>query len=83
MNKKAWNKVRKNSIISTINNRLGNREVRLQTKDDLLKWKMKRKYGYRWIVKTAFSTIENVWRIYVYATWFQIGKRDDDKSIPL
>ncbi len=37
-------KVRKNSIISIRNNRLRNREVKLQTKY-LLKWKKKRKYG--------------------------------------
>lgn len=53
-------KVRKNSIISIRNNSLRNREVRSQTKDDLLlKWKAKRKYGHRWIVaETAFSTIK-------------------------
>jgi len=38
--------VRKNSIISIRNNSLRNREVRSQTKDDLLKWKAKRKYGH-------------------------------------
>ena len=42
-------KVRKNSIISARNNWLRNREVMLQTKDDLLKWKKKRKYGHRCI----------------------------------
>ncbi len=36
-------KVRKNSIISARNNWLRNREVMLQTKDDMLKWKKKRK----------------------------------------
>ena len=42
-------KVRSNSIVSIRNNRLRNKEVRLQT-NDLLKWKKKkRKYGYRWI----------------------------------
>ncbi len=63
-------KVRKNSVISIINNRLRNsREVRLQTKD-LLKWKMKRKYDHRWIAETAFSTIE-MFGEYVSATRFQ------------
>jgi hypothetical protein len=52
-------KVRKNSIISARNNRLRNREVRLQTKD-LLKWKTKRKYGNRWIAETSFSTIKRM-----------------------
>ena len=41
-------KVRRNSIVSPKNNKLRNREVRLQTKD-LLKWKKKRKYGQRWM----------------------------------
>jgi hypothetical protein len=63
-------KVRKNSIISIRNNRLRNREVRLQTKD-LLKWKMKRKYGHRWIAETAFSTIKRMFGEYVSATRFQ------------
>jgi hypothetical protein len=63
-------KVRKNSVISIINNRLRNREVRLQTKD-LLKWKMKRKYGHRWIAETAFSTIKRMFGEYVSATRFQ------------
>jgi transposase len=64
-------KVRKNSIISIRNNSLRNREVRLQTKDDLLKWKAKRKYGRRWIVETAFSTIKRTFGEYVSATRFQ------------
>jgi hypothetical protein len=64
-------KVRKNSIISIRNNSLRNREVRLQTKDDLLKWKPKRKYGYRWIAETVFSTIKRTFGEYVSATMFQ------------
>ena len=72
MNKKAWNKVRKNSIISIKNNTLRKREVKLQIKENLLKWKMKRKYGYRWIAKeTAFSTIKRMFGEYVSATRFQ------------
>jgi len=47
-------KVRKNSIISIKNNMLRNRDLKLQTKVDLLKCKMKRKYGHRWIAETAF-----------------------------
>lgn len=38
-------KVRKNSIMSLKNNKMRNKEVKLQTKD-LLKWKKKRKYGH-------------------------------------
>jgi Transposase DDE domain len=64
-------KVRKNSIISIKNNSLRNREVRLQTKDDLLKWKTKRKYGHRWIVETVFSTIKRTFGEFVSATRFQ------------
>jgi hypothetical protein len=67
--------VRKNSVLSIRNNRLGNRRViRLQTKEDLLKWKMKRKYGNRWWIAetTAFSTIKRMFgeSVYVSATWF-------------
>src|SRR3954470_5003455 len=64
-------KVRKNSIISIRNNSLRNREVRSQTKDDLLKWKAKRKYGHRWIAETVFSTIKRTFGEYVSATMFQ------------
>ncbi len=67
-------KIRMNSIISIKNNRLRNREVRLQTKEHLLKWMMKRKYGHRWIAETAFSTIKRIFGEYVSATRFQIGK---------
>jgi hypothetical protein len=40
---------------------------------DLLKWKMKRKYGHRWNAETTahFKDKENVWRIQVFAAWFQ------------
>ncbi|CAN5708540.1 hypothetical protein BH23THE1_BH23THE1_30800 [soil metagenome] len=62
-------KVRKNSIISSRNNRLRNREVKLQSKD-LLKWKTKRKYGHRWMSETAFSTIKRMFGEYVCATKF-------------
>ncbi len=40
---KPWIKVRGNSVVSNRNNRLRNKEVRLQTEGDLLKWKKKRK----------------------------------------
>lgn len=63
-------KVRENSIISSRNNRLRNREVKLQSKD-LLKWKTKRKYGHRWMSETAFSTIKRMFGEYVSATRFQ------------
>jgi hypothetical protein len=62
-------KVRKNSIISSRNNRLRNNEVRLQSKS-LFKWKKKRKYGYRWMAETAFSAIKRMFGEYVSATRF-------------
>ncbi|CAN5869957.1 hypothetical protein BH23THE1_BH23THE1_34220 [soil metagenome] len=62
-------KIRKNSIVSCRNNRLRNKEVKLQSKD-LLKWKKKRKYGHRWIVETAFSTLKRTFGEYVSATRF-------------
>ena len=64
-------KVRKNSIISIRNNSLRNSEVRTQTKEDLLKWKKKRRYGHRWIAETAFSTIKRTFGEYVSATRFE------------
>lgn len=63
-------KVRRNSIISPNNNRLRNKEARLQTRD-LLKWKVKRNYGYRWMAETTFSTIKRIFGEYVSATRFQ------------
>ena len=63
-------KVRKNSIISPKNNKLRNRESRLQTKD-LLKWKTKRKYGHRWMAETTFSSIKRMFGEYTSATRFQ------------
>lgn len=43
-------KVRKNSITSSKSNRMRNREVKQQTKD-FLKWKKKKRYGQRWMLK--------------------------------
>ena len=63
-------KVRKNSIISCKNNKLRNREVKLQTRD-LLKWKKKRRYGKRWIAETVFSSIKRTYGEYVSATKLQ------------
>ena len=63
-------KVRKNSIISSKNNKIRNREVKFQTKD-LLKWKKKRKYGKRWIAETVFSSIKRMFGEYTSATKFQ------------
>ena len=62
-------KIRKNSIVSSKNNRLMNRQVLRQTKD-LLKWKKKRKYGHRWMAETAFSTLKRTFGEYVSATKF-------------
>lgn len=74
-------KVRKNSVVSSKNNGLRNKEVMQQQSKDLLKWKKKRKYGHRWIAETAFSTLKRTFGEYVSATRFQHGKRDDDKSV--
>ncbi len=52
-------KVRRNPIVSPKNNKLRNRESRLQTKD-LLKWKKKRKYGRRdgWLNQCSHQSKE-------------------------
>ncbi len=74
-----------NSIVSLENNRLRNREVKLQAKD-LLKWKKKRKekkrkYGWRdgwmdgWLNRQPFHlSRECLVSIYVSAKRFQIDK---------
>ncbi len=62
-------KVRINSIISSKNNKVRNREVEFQAKD-LLKWKKKRNYGKRWIVETIFSSIKRMFGEYVSVTRF-------------
>ena len=63
-------KVRKNSIISSKNNKTRNREVELQT-GDLLKWKNKRKYGKRWMAETVFSSMKRTYGEYVSAIKYQ------------
>jgi transposase len=50
---------------------LRNKEVRLQTKEDQLKWKKKRKYGQRWMGETAFSTIKRMFGEHTSATRFE------------
>jgi len=52
------------------NNKIRNREVQLQTKD-YHKWKKKRKYGQRWMVETAFSSIKRMFGECVSAIKFQ------------
>ena len=63
-------KVRKNSIISSKNKKIRNRETNFQ-KRDLLKWKKKRKYGQRWMAETVFSSIKRTFGEYVSATKLQ------------
>ena len=63
-------KVKRNSIVSSKNNKIRNREVQLQTKD-YHKWKKKRKYGQRWMVETAFSSIKRMFGEYTSAIRFQ------------
>ncbi len=74
-------KVKRNSIISSKNNKIRNKEVGFQTKD-YHKWKKKRKYGQRWMAKeTAFSSIKRMFGEYISAIRFQIGKRDGNEGI--
>ena len=76
-------KVRWNSIFFPKNNRLRNRESRLQTKD-LSKWKTKRKYGHRdgWL-KQSFRLSKEclVSILYLSIHVSKYGKRDDDNSV--
>ena len=74
-------KVRRNSIISSKNNKVRNREVELQTEDSL-KWKKKRGYGKRWMAETAFSSIKRTYGEYVSRNQVsKHGKRDDNEGI--
>jgi hypothetical protein len=73
-------KVRKNSIISSKNNKVRNSEVECQARD-ILKWKKKRKYGQRWMAETVFSCIKRTFGEYVSATNAKHDKRDDFKSV--
>jgi transposase len=63
-------RVKRNSVVSTKNSKTRNGEVRQQTKD-FLKWKRKRKYGYRWMAETAFSSIKRMFGERVSSTRFQ------------
>jgi len=63
-------KVKRNSIISNKNNKIRNREVGFQIKD-YHKWKKKRRYGQRWMVETAFSSIKRMFGEYTSAIRFQ------------
>ncbi len=51
-------KVKRNSVISSRNCNVGNKEIKQQTKD-FLKWKKKRRYRQRWMMAetTVFSSI--------------------------
>ncbi len=65
-------KVKRNfSVISPRNNKIRNKETKLQTKD-FLQWKKKRRYSQRWMAReTAFSSIKRMFGEYVSATKFQ------------
>ncbi len=43
----------------------------------------KRKYGQRWMVETAFSSIKRMFGEYTSAIRFQIGKRYDNEDITI
>ena|SRR6185437_12076504 len=73
-------KIKRNSTISSRNNKIRNREVPLQIKD-YHKWRKKRKYGSRWMAETAFSSIKRMFGEYTSTIRFQIGKRDDNEDI--
>jgi hypothetical protein len=75
-------KVKRNSIISSKNNKIRNEEVQLQTKD-YHKWKKKRKYGQRWMAETAFSSIKRMFGEYASATKFQNMVKDMTMKISL
>ncbi len=63
-------KVKRNSVISSRNNKMRNKEVGFQTKD-YRKWKKKRKYGQRWTVETAFSSIKRMFGEHTSSIRFQ------------
>jgi hypothetical protein len=63
-------KVKRNSIVSSRNSNVRNREVGFQTKD-YHKWKKKRKYGSRWMAETVFSSIKRMFGEYISAIRFQ------------
>ncbi len=65
-------KVKRNSIVSSKNSNVRNREVQLQIKE-YHKWKKKRKYGQRWMAKetAAFSSIKRMFGEYASAIRFQ------------
>jgi len=73
-------KVKRNSIISSTRITRYVIEKLIQTKD-YQKWKKKRKYGQRWMVETAFSSIKRMFGEYTSAIRFQISKRDDNEDI--
>ena len=75
-------KVKRNSIISSRNNKIRNEKVQLQTKD-YQKWKKKRKYGQRWMVETAFSSIKRMFGEYTSAIKFQNMVKDMTMKVSL
>jgi hypothetical protein len=62
-------KIRKNSITSTKNTNTRNKEVTSQKY--FHRWEKKRKYGYRWMAETAFSSLKRTFGEYTCATQFQ------------
>ena len=63
-------KVKRNSIISSTRITRYGIEKLIQIKD-YHKWKKKRKYGQRWMVETAFSSIKRMFGEYTSAIRFQ------------
>jgi transposase len=61
-------RVRRNSVVSTKNNKTSNGEVWQQIKDFL---KRKRRYGKRWMAETAFSSIKRTFGEHASSTRLQ------------
>ena len=63
-------KVKRNSVVAPRNNKIRNKETKLQTRD-FFQWKKKRRYCQRWMAETAFSSIKRMFGEHVSATKFQ------------
>ena len=75
-------KVKKNSIISSKNNKIRNRRSCNSQTKDYHKWKKKRKYGQRWMAETVFSSIKRIFGEYTSSMRFQnMVKENDNEGI--
>jgi hypothetical protein len=61
-------KVRKNSSAKNNNNCLSRKQAIIEQQlNDIKRWKIKYRYGMRWIVESAFSSIKRIFGEYVTA----------------